>query len=124
MLRNLGIDAASVAAEITFALPDNMTCVCDERDLNLPGALLSLERAAFDRLDAETVTATWKIYLIERDQGGPLVALTKLGEYINAIQDQLGIIGDFEPEAIMLPNHSADYLPAIQFTFTTELTNQ
>jgi len=121
-LENLGEYAAKVALELTTALPAGIVCVLDERDLNLPGALLSLDYDAgtFDKLDKETLTITWKVYLIEREQN-PVTALARLGVMLNAIQKTWGIIDTFHAEAIPLPNHAADPLPSFSFTFQDEL---
>jgi len=120
----LGFDMVALTAEITAALPDGVECVADERDLNLPGALIAPELFAFDRLDGESLKAIWRIWLIERDSD-PISSLNRLGEMLSALQENTGVVAsDIEPQALTLPNHSPDGLPALTFTIQTEISER
>lgn len=93
----------------------------DPRNLTIPGAWVQPTGRDFDRLDAETYTATWSLYLVAPDNG-PLDSLDTLDDLAAQLLAVLPDLGAGAVVGVQLPNHSPDPLPALQFTVEMEVS--
>lgn len=113
----LGAACQAVAQMITDA---GVPAVTDERDLNLPGALVGPANVSFEVLDATSYVAAWDVWLVTIDNGaGP--ALDELGDMLAKVRAVVQV-DEARAQAVVLANHGADPLPALTFTLTTQIT--
>lgn len=108
--------AEQVAAEITA---HGVPAVVDSRELELPGAWVTVGTVSLDYLDPAVWAVTWNVYLIARDLGSP-AALQDLGEMLQKVAAPLKVT-DVTPQSVVLLNHSADPLPAFSLALETNI---
>lgn len=86
----------------------------DPETVSAPGALIAPDTLTTTMGGALAVT--WDVYLIAPDNGA---ALTSLGDLLDAVAAHT-TVGTVDAATLALANHSADPLPALHFTLTTE----
>ena len=89
----------------------------DPRAVRVPGGIVFPETIHADRLAAAPYAVTWRIVLVSA--GTTPVALDELGRLADHIDGVTGGL-EWETTTISDPNLSADPLPALQATYTTD----
>lgn len=106
--------------EATAAITDRLTAAGieaadDARSLNLPGVLVSLQAIEAETLK-RTHTVSLEVALIA--PGGlpamdTLEVLGELHDHAESALEDIASLGRVEAQALILPNHSPDPLPAL-----------
>lgn len=106
-----------VAGDLTTA---GVPAVVDPRELNAPGAWVTVAPISYDRLAAGVRTLQADVFLIARDLGTP--------DALDALADMLDLaagvfpLGEITPTNLANDNLGGDPLPALQFRITLEIT--
>lgn len=99
----------------------NVNAVADPRDLELPGIWVTINQVDFAALSGERYEMAFDCYLIAMDNGVP-ASLDQLSDQLTALTAAVNGNVSAQPITVTMPNHSADPLPALLVTITTEIT--
>lgn len=98
-----------------------LDATADPRSLNLPGVWIQPTGFDHDRLSVGAYTATWTLHAVVPDNG-PIESLDALTELDALLRDALPALGAASIVGVQLPNHSAEPLPALQYTIDMEVS--
>ena len=112
----LGQAAQEVADAITAL---GVPAVVDARDLNPPGAWVTIAPVGYDFLSKGAVSVAFDVFLVARDLPS-VQALDSLSDMLAPLADALHL-GDVTPMTVTLVNHSADPLPSLSFRIDTRI---
>jgi len=113
----VGAAAQIVADQLTAG---GLSTVVDARDLQLPGAWLTVNALSFDRLDSSAYEVTWDLFLVVPDVAAP-DALDQLGVLLSQARAAGLDTGSATAITMTLLNHSAEPLPAFQLQLINEI---
>lgn len=111
--------AATQLAEIITAA--GVSTSADPDQLVIPGGYLVVDRLDANRLDGDTIEATFRLYLLAGDLPIPAV-LDELGKLYRLAKHFAS--GPAEFVQLALPNYASNGLPSLYLTIPTEITEE
>lgn len=118
----LGTDLNNLAEELATATGLNV--VLDQRDLVLPGVLVTPGEITFDRLDAHVASAALELWLVAGDSN-PVTALDELTHMLLTLRKHYGDAPTTaEPMTLTVSTYSPDPMPAFRCPIPIEIVLQ